>query len=245
MLPTETPFPALQLIEAQQRAEDLLNTNLGCSLPCWWGIIPGITPWSAAQSFLYQFDQEIYSRTAGRSQPFAAEVIIPVRSEIFSLGFLSHWYTVEENTVQLIEVQYGTSPLYSLSKVLAKYGQPTEVWARTYADTPSTTHANFLIVAFYAKLGIMAAYDENATKGDQIISACLPSSLTASNLVLWAASDSDDFQSVINQTSLTDKDLHYRSLEEATRVSVGTFFDTLSRPDAQLCIETPIDLWGG
>jgi hypothetical protein len=238
---TETPLPALQIADAQQRAEELLKTNANCTLPCWWGIVPGKTPWTVAQSILYQFDQEIYDRTAGRSQPFIGEAIIPVKSEISSLGRLYHKYTVADGLVQLVDVFPGRVPTYGLSEIFKEYGKPAEVWVRTDPDAPSGA-INFLAVTYYPKLGIIASYDQEARRNGQLIMACLPPAF-ASDLILWAPTGTDDFRSVVNRTGLTDEGLKYMPLQDATQVSIDTFFEKLSEPDAQLCVETPADLW--
>ena len=50
LIPTETPWPALRGEEAQHRAEELIRNNANCTLPCWWGIVPGKTSWSGRRA---------------------------------------------------------------------------------------------------------------------------------------------------------------------------------------------------
>lgn len=238
---TETPMAPLSLELAQQKAEELLNTNANCSLPCWWGITPGRTSWTAAQSFLFQIDQKVYSRTARRREPFVAEVFIPVRKEFFSLGRLIHRYTINQGVVQLIEIQYGTSPAYSLQNIFTRYGEPTEAYIRTSTESPSG-YLNFQLVVFFQELGIVASYDQQAQNDGTHVSSCV--GLTyATELVLWSPSGLDEFVSIVNQTGLTDQDLGYLTLQEATTVAVDSFFEKLSSPGSQLCLQTPADLW--
>ena len=118
-VPTETPMPPLASLVAQQQAVELLKSNGNCSLPCWWGITPGKTTWSAAESFLYQFDQQVYSRTSGLTEPFTAEVLIPVPTEVSSIGHLDHFYTISDTKVQLIDVFPGKVPTYNLFAILS------------------------------------------------------------------------------------------------------------------------------
>lgn len=49
--PTLTPWPTYPPDEALAKVLELFETNAGCQLPCWWGIIPGETPWDVAQNF--------------------------------------------------------------------------------------------------------------------------------------------------------------------------------------------------
>ena len=124
--------------EARHHAEELIRNNANCTLPCWWGIVPGKTSWSPAQSLLYQFDQKIYERTADRSEPFKAEALIPVRKEIFSIGRLSHIYTIDHGIVQMIDVYPGEVPEYNLASVMTKYGKPEEIWVYAEAKSPKS-----------------------------------------------------------------------------------------------------------
>lgn len=239
--PSETPLTALQVTEAQQVAEELLKSNANCLLPCWWGIVPGRTSWSVAQSFLYQFDQEIYSRTAGRNEPFVAEVLIPVRKEIFSLGRLNHFYRVDDDKVQLIDLFPGKLPTYSLSEIFSSYGKPEEIWVRTAPDSPSG-YVDFEVVLFYPTLGIIASYNQEAQKDASRIQVCLPPEF-ATRLVLWAPSNEYDFESAIRGTFFANAVDDYRLLQEITQVTQDGFFEELSKPDAILCLDTPIDSW--
>ena len=53
--PTLTSLPTLQANEAIKKAKELLETNNRCTLPCFWGITPGITTWDYTNSFLQTF----------------------------------------------------------------------------------------------------------------------------------------------------------------------------------------------
>lgn len=240
-LPSETPLPALQVGEAQQLAEKLLKSNANCPLPCWWGIVPGKTSWTVAQSFLYQFDQEIYFRMLGRNEPFVAEVLIPVPKEIFSLGRLNHFYRVKDGKVQLIDLFPGKISTYSLSEMFILYHKPEEIWVRTAPDSPSG-YIDFEVVLFYPSVGIIASYNQEAQKDAERIQVCLPPKF-ATRLVLWAPMADDDFQSIIQGTFFANAVDEYRPLQEVTQVTRDGFFEELSKPDAMLCLDTPIDRW--
>ena len=62
LLPTKTPSPTvaqswtpppkLSQEEANELLLELYETNGGCEMPCWWGIVPGETPWETALELL-------------------------------------------------------------------------------------------------------------------------------------------------------------------------------------------------
>lgn len=48
-------LPTLSTSGADLLISDLLINNGGCKLPCWWGIMPGETPWNEAYQTLSTF----------------------------------------------------------------------------------------------------------------------------------------------------------------------------------------------
>src|SRR5690242_550646 len=50
--PFPSPIPTLDTASARQQVLKLFETNNGCHLPCWWGIIPGKTKWDDALNIL-------------------------------------------------------------------------------------------------------------------------------------------------------------------------------------------------
>jgi hypothetical protein len=49
---TWTPLPTLPSQQTRAKIEELLETNGGCELPCWWGITPNETAWPETLHFL-------------------------------------------------------------------------------------------------------------------------------------------------------------------------------------------------
>lgn len=82
-VPTYTTAPTLPLDEAKAFAADLLINNAGCSLPCWWGFIPGETPWETIRDVLGQLDSNLYVVQIDESLFFAIPKI-PVPTELVS-----------------------------------------------------------------------------------------------------------------------------------------------------------------
>ncbi len=56
---TWTPLPTLDKETSSRKITELMETNEGCELPCFWGIVPGQTTWQGAQQKLETFVSEI------------------------------------------------------------------------------------------------------------------------------------------------------------------------------------------
>ena len=52
LTPSPTSYPRLSREEAKPRIIEMLQTNAGCRLPCWWGITPGKTRWEEVHALL-------------------------------------------------------------------------------------------------------------------------------------------------------------------------------------------------
>ena len=53
--PTWTPLPTMDFLARNTEIVRLMSTNNDCRLPCWWGIMPGVTSWQEAQQFFETF----------------------------------------------------------------------------------------------------------------------------------------------------------------------------------------------
>ncbi len=73
---TDTPVSTFSPTEASARLQDLLKTNAGCRLPCWWGITPGKTTWDEAEEYLKTFTT--LSTAQGSNELFAIDIYLPL-----------------------------------------------------------------------------------------------------------------------------------------------------------------------
>lgn len=139
LAPTLTPFPKLSREDAHALVHNLLETNGGCRLPCWWGIVPGLTDWKTARHFLETFVLEI--EQGGEGQIIKDN--IPIYSTNFSIryesdnGIKSGFLIDIENSI-ISGVVTGWDPNqknFQIHQLLADYGQPAEVYIMAYRYT--------------------------------------------------------------------------------------------------------------
>lgn len=222
---------------------DLLQNNADCRLPCWWGITPGQSSWSETQNFLKTFA----SRIARTDQPEHSlyTVYIPVPEEVHPGSMLVHEYKVQGDLIEMIEVGLGSNfQNYALPEFLATYGQPEEIWIRTFEKSRENT-LPFYVVLFYPQQGIMARYFDNAERDAEQIRGCPQQREYWPLLWLWSPRIDMTFVDTSAQTVNfgLDEEKAYLPLEEATGMNVETFYQTFKNPDNQDCLETPAALW--
>lgn len=240
--PTLTAIPTLAQEEAQLRILELLETNGGCRLPCFWGIVPGETTWQEAYNFLDSFSTQIISTT--RSERW-----VP-RSEAF--GFL---YTVP-TTISLrqdMHLEYRASKgvvdfiradaTIDVSELLSNYGEPGEVWIRAL-NYGFSSQLEFFVGIYYPEKHILAVfYDHRADiLPSGYLFGCVDEKSKLENspeLWLWTPQRPITWEEV-------DPFLFWDSqptLEDATGMTIEAFYEMYKNPEIRPCIQTPAAIW--
>jgi hypothetical protein len=245
---TETPIaiPTPPDGEITQQALWLFETNNGCQLPCWWGIVPGETEGSIAEEFLSRFDPVIY-RTSSTPGLEYYEATIPLPTDVFAEERTQLRFLTQNGIVQYIDtdVSMGNTPPgyltpYRLSTFLTTYGQPAEVWVSTYRAPYGPNDLPFRVVLFYPDQGIAALYSDNASKQGDVVRGC-PQQGPVKFLSLWHAPLGLTFEEVKSRAAVYNVD--FLSLEESTTMDVATFYETFKDPENITCLETPASFW--
>lgn len=228
--------------ESQKLVQDLLENNAGCRLPCWWGIKPGETTWSETRQILEKVSSFVGGQE-GNDGFYGAKVYPPYPHD--TMMYLEHMYQVENGKVVYIRVyNFNFAPSYLLPNLLGSYGQPSEVWIRTF-PREDMGFQHFLIDVFYQDLGILVEYATGhpLEEVNGNIRNCSINEMDSPFLHLWSSDTNElSFQEAkkfIDTISLPEP----KPLFEATGMDVKTFFETVKNPEANVCIETPRKLW--
>lgn len=243
---TQMSIPTVADMEVTQQVLWLFETNNGCQLPCWWGITPGQTTWQTAQEFLSGFDFDIYELDSDSESAYYG-VIIPLPIEVF---FADRWapsIITRNDVVEHIFTNVangkppkGTLAQYYLSSFLTTYGAPSEVGLFTYSSPYVGDDLPFVTTLFYADQGIAAAYSINGERQGEVVKGCIQEE-PVTFLSLWSPDLKLTFEEVTTGSSALNRD--YLSLEESTKMSIATFYETFKKPENTTCLETPADLW--
>ena len=158
---------------------------------------------------------------------------------------MEHDYGVKNGVIDYIRVyNFDLAPDYNLTNFLETYGQPDEVWMRTFAKEEMGIQ-NFTVELFYQDQGILVEYSTgdpmNEVEGK--LQNCMIRDMDSPFIQLWCPENQNlSFQGAkkfIDTTNLPES----KPLLEATGMDVKTFYETFRNPDTDICLETPKNLW--
>jgi hypothetical protein len=245
---TATPLPTLPPEEADALIWELLQNNVGCQLPCWWGAIPGKTAWPDFQPFLATLASEIIRTGPSARSFYFYHVTMSPQEPGRTIG---HWasYRVRDGIIDSIETNWGGSPTYSLPQILTTYGTPDEVWLMTYQDTP-TGSLPFRMSLLYAERGFVITYEfsniEIQFNPYQLVWCSENEPFIVS---LWLVAPEREVKLTFDEARETALHISaeepYLRLSEATDMDERSFYETFKDPDSTSCLGTPVLLWPG
>lgn len=241
--PTLTPDPSHTISTPSQKSNseitlELLRTNNGCDLPCWWGIIPNQTRWSDAEDFLTPFS-EIYERQPP-SEWFVYDVSSPISEEFSDVLAVRTVIAAQQGVVKEIETGYFDEKTYHLGEFLRRYGIPTSVFVSTYSSDSGLppNQVSLSIDLYYPEKGINAIYGTYASVRGGQIEGCVEKS---PHLFLW--SPNEDVRTIDYILGWDKANTPYMRIEEATDLDIQDFYEKYVNPASSPCIQTPTNLW--
>ena len=219
---------------AENLVQELLHTNAGCKFPCWWGITPGVTTveqamhWIASFSWYVIYSSALYNIDQKRGG---------------SIDFKP-----EHGVIRVIQVSQNGNPtddaplFLPLSRLLADYGQPDQVYLRGWPYNDDHIPAFFVLV-IYSQKGIIASYSGEALIAPQRqLQICFKK--VGLDLIFWDPDTEENKDFVAEEISHQNNRaaaLDFRPIEEDTDLNPETFYRMMLGPNA--CFLTPIQPW--
>jgi hypothetical protein len=242
---TLTPIPRLNPLEARKLVSNLLATNSGCKLPCWWGIKPAMTTWEEAYNFLVSFAVEDPYIITFPDQSLLRSSFQFSTSEEKAQKVIQD-YKVQNGIVEFIEVLFSRVETTTLADLLNSYGPPGEVWIRTFGTEYKGT-IPFYLLLFYPDQGILALFQSNdATLEVDKVRKCFNHD-TVYELALWSPNNKLTFDEAKKQTEgiKFDDPFPLLPLDKATELDINKFYEKFKTDKNDVCLETSADLWPG
>lgn len=235
---TWTPLPTLSTLAAEAEIYELLETNGGCELPCWWGIVPDETDMNLAAHNLWAFAS--HKRVGSGNGVTVGEFIFLVSESVSPTKYFDVTLTSRGKKVEQIDVRYLESSKYEIPAMLQTFGIPTSIWIKTYKSDyrmPANT-VPFVAALFYQDRGILAMYGE--TDGQVIGSTIHGCIVGSAGLTLWAPDQNLSFDDVATKGVFYDP---YMALDIASGIAPEDFYNRFKNGDKKICIDTPANLW--
>lgn len=235
---TPTTMPTLNFQDAQSFLLNLLETNGGCKLPCWWGwIIPGKSKWIDVENFLQTFADSV-NLWEKKGDLVLYSIVFKVPEEI----------RVEKKLIVAIDVRDGIveeiflGQPYALNKLLSDYGQPTDVqiYVGDSIFEEFSTEGRFSILFFWEDKGILMVKDGQIEK-TKPLSICMKNLYENSSAFwLWNPSKKRTIEEVGGDLLFgpSHNQRKFYSLEESININTEAFYKTyIKSENKNLCFE--------
>lgn len=234
-------YPTLSNDIANKKLQELLINNANCRLPCWWGITPRKTTWEEARTFLATFTQIIGEPILLPDGSIYITAQLPIQKE---LGTLDHTYKIKNNIVVGVDAYvFDWSPFLYLSNVLNEYGSPDGIFITTYRYDENGRRP-YIVYVIYENFGVLLMYSGGNVEnvGDKVQN-CFEN-LYSPFVYIWSVDDEPLTVNQVKDKYFSSESMPYPiSLEQATGMSINTFYETFKKPSSANCLVTPAELW--
>ena len=259
--PSQTLMPTLNATQRVETFRELLETNGGCRLPCWWGIVPGQSTWDETQDQLSHLGWQDVATSldsgatmhdtyvSGGFNIEVMDIYDNQSSEIFNIISLVE----RTNIIESIHIQslgWPNPPVFNIlwkaympREILRTYGEPDRVWLYTDPILMGDRHSYDLWL-IYDQLGFILKYNGLLQISGENFRICISNSgeqITTLKLHLQSPEDPTPLELMGNLVSFEDRGI--LSIEAATELTKKEFYEMLTQSDESVCFDTPMSVW--
>ncbi len=230
-----TPLPTLSFYKTEYLLYEAENK---CDMPCWWGIIPGVSTWTETKQYIERFD---------RSRSFGIEKVTDPRGLITksSDSDIYQWYVwipnsdastfilleVQDNLVTAIRVTQDLfAKFFPIHKLFEVYGEPDKVLVYVSDYDKNNSIYNAFIYLVYEQKLILASYSYLGTETTNGVSLCV-NQLSPLGMTLWSS-----------EVELNEDYSVYKPLDEFSALTPNTFYEQFKNKN-HTCFEMSKDAW--
>lgn len=237
-----TPLPTVPERSRGQAYLELMTSNRGCELPCWWGFEPGEDSIDSVRQFYESFAPFVTERPI--LDDLTALYVTFVDPQIENGIQVRHTLVAQKSVFIEAEIEAFYAPVYQIEPLLQRLGMPDDVWMWTIPEAREGVLPMSLIL-YYPEQGVLISYAAFAERIDDMVTACFEDT-GGTTLLLWNPEvwDPDDTKSLVDRVDESALSLDgYRPLAEVSNWGSGQFYASLVDSAAGECLETPADLW--
>jgi hypothetical protein len=251
-----TNMPTLTTGEQDIYVRELLKTNAGCQLPCWWGITPGKTSWNDTEDFLRYLAATI-GQTKLETGVKLHWAILQDNLSYIDQGFLER--EVREGIMETFFVGGNHSSTqnqmdfesmwesYSPKQVLRTYGVPSRVLLSAPGGTGlgDTGNNGYILWIFYDHLGFLIRY--GGTVADLPVYHFCPELQKGANDIyrinFTLQYPDHPLPLEWDDAILTTQPSRAKSIQDAAGISIDEFYRLFTQNEEPACFDTPHDIW--
>lgn len=245
LFPSVIPLPTYPPDQWDKIIRDLMNTNGGCKLPCWWGFTPGSINKYELQQKLAQF---IFSFSEGwpniaSKRDGGIGFTYPDRDQAGIIYLVPDGETI---VGMRLEGYYAITKHYAIQDIFRKYGTPNEIWIYTWQYPIGEDVLQFVITLDYSSKGFLVYYFSE--KGDFISETvsqlCYTRDSIPPKIILWDPASKNPFLENKSDYIYTIWD-QMKPVEKATGISKEEFFNWFvnGTESQEYCIKSPASIW--
>lgn len=251
---TATLTPTLTASEREARVVEWLETNAGCELPCWWGVVPGATTWRETQRLL----QSVGARTLPEKKPDGTVVHgtggfdFDERSIYNGVSFIER-----AGVIDAIHL-HAESPLnpdgfqtawmrYSPHNLMRRYGKPSRVLVKSAYSVPTDPadpRVGYSLWLIYDHLGFLIGY-EGVVAYEPVYHICPRfdggEDIARIEAYLQSPAGELPLNEAIESYRLFPR--YFRTLEVVSGLSIDEFYALFAQTETPACFDAPGDNW--
>lgn len=245
ILPTRTmrPLPPLPEGEPQDIVRLLLADNLGCKLPCWWGIMPGSHSWDIVKDHFRRIALWTLDLPSTRFEGESYQEIafpLPGIDPTLSAGKLD--FVSREGVIVRLDVIPPQGGFYDANRIIQEYGVPEGAYVRTWAREREGL-LNFYVVLFYPAYHFVATFRTDGTLVSGTVRGCIDH--IEPGISAWPPYDDFSFADLAKEGIAGFEGgeiLYYLDVKQATGISEEEIASIL-KGGKNLCLSTPATMW--
>lgn len=253
---TWTPLPTYSAQQAGIKIKELLDTNGGCNLPCWWGITSNKTLWPEALHFLNPFLVDMGQGGSKTYYKDGKKHYITNFGVYFDVPGMSKqgriYLGVQDDVVTNMSIfPPVTENKYHLHELLALLGPPSRVFLNAQSSSPISELPPAVLTLDYSDVGIWASYGYIPTVEGASLVICAKSIKETTSVIdyenlggrleLFDPADERDGWLTIEEYAEMWGGFTPKKLEDVTDMTIESFYNTFIQPGS--CFKTAADLW--
>jgi hypothetical protein len=238
-----TPLPTIPPQQRGQIYNELMSSNGGCALPCWWGFELGNTSIDEVRQLYTSFGANISEQNDHNgTSVLEAKFIDP---QIENGTQVKHTFITEEDVLIEVLAEIVFDPNYQLTPLLQELGQPSDIWMWTIPEPyEGALPARFRL--YFPERGVFVLYSTGGLKVDNAVHVCFEDT-GGVILLLWEPDiwDPTGIKNIIERSDEGGSSFMLEGfpIEEVSNWNVEQLYTALTNPNRTKCLETPSNLW--